>query len=101
MGKIPWRREWLSAPVFLPGESRGWRSLGGYRPRGRKEPDVSERRTLLVLEWGPHPRASEFGRCDLRWEVTILLASISEGHLLLPCVLKKGHVTWPEKCGQK
>ena len=27
VGKIPWRREWLPAPVFLPGESHGQRSL--------------------------------------------------------------------------
>ena len=25
--QIPWRREWLSTPVFLPGESHGQRSL--------------------------------------------------------------------------
>ena len=28
MGKIPWRREWLPTPVFLPGESHGQKSLG-------------------------------------------------------------------------
>ena len=28
--KIPWRREWLSTPVFLPGESQEQRSLAGY-----------------------------------------------------------------------
>ncbi|CAN0499953.1 unnamed protein product [Rangifer tarandus platyrhynchus] len=32
VGKIPWRREWLSIPVFLPGESHGQRSLVGYCP---------------------------------------------------------------------
>ena len=26
--KIPWRVEWVSTPVFLPGEFRGRRSLG-------------------------------------------------------------------------
>ena len=26
VGKIPWRREWPTTPVFLPGESRGQRS---------------------------------------------------------------------------
>ena len=26
----PWRREWQSTPVFLPGESHGQRSLMGY-----------------------------------------------------------------------
>ena len=36
--KIPWRREWLSTPVFLPGECRGQTSLEGYNsPQGHKE----------------------------------------------------------------
>ena len=34
--KIPWRRKWQPAPVFLPGKSHGQRSLAGYSPRGRK-----------------------------------------------------------------
>ena len=34
MRKIPWRRAWLSTPVFLPGGSQGQRSLGGYSPQG-------------------------------------------------------------------
>ena len=33
----PWRRERLSTPVLLPGESHGWRSLEGYSPWGHKE----------------------------------------------------------------
>ena len=37
IGTIPWRREWQPTPVFLPGESQGWRSLVGYSPKGRKE----------------------------------------------------------------
>ena len=34
VGKIPWRRKWQPAPVFLPGESHGQRSLVGYSPWG-------------------------------------------------------------------
>ena len=34
--KIPWRRAWQPAPVFLPGESHGQRNLVGYSPWGRK-----------------------------------------------------------------
>ena len=34
VGKIPWRRKWQSPLVFLPGESRGQRSLVGYSPWG-------------------------------------------------------------------
>ena len=30
VGKIPWRRERLPTPVFLPGEFHGQRSLVGY-----------------------------------------------------------------------
>ena len=43
--KIPWRREWLSTPVFFPGESLGQRSLVGYSPGGHKELDTTERLT--------------------------------------------------------
>ena len=39
--KIPWRRKWQPIPVFLPGESHGWRSLGGYSPWGLKESDIT------------------------------------------------------------
>ena len=46
LGSIPWRREWLSTPVFLPGESHGQRSLAGNSPWGQKESDVTERLTL-------------------------------------------------------
>ena len=34
--KIPWRRKWQPTPAFLPGKSRGERSLVGYSPWGRK-----------------------------------------------------------------
>ena len=34
--KIPWRREWLPSPVFLPGESHGQRNLGDYCPWDHK-----------------------------------------------------------------
>ena len=42
VGKILWRREWQSIPVFLPGESHGQRSLVGYSLWGRKESDMME-----------------------------------------------------------
>ena len=37
-----WRRQWHPTPVFLPGESRGRRSLVGCRLWGRTELDVTE-----------------------------------------------------------
>ena len=51
VGKIPWRREWISTPVFLPGEFHGQRSLVDYSPKNRKESDMSEQLTLSHLQW--------------------------------------------------
>ena len=45
VGKIPWRKEWLPTPVFLPRESHGQRSLVGYSPRGHKASDMIEQST--------------------------------------------------------
>ena len=37
-----WRRKWQPTPVFLPGESQGWRSLVGCRQWGSKESDTTD-----------------------------------------------------------
>ena len=44
-GKIPWRRERLPTPVFLPGEFPGL-----YSPRGHKESDTTEQLSLKKKE---------------------------------------------------
>ena len=41
VGKIPWRREWLPTPVFLPGKFHGHRSLEGYIPWDHKQSDTT------------------------------------------------------------
>ena len=51
VGKLPWRMEWLPAPVFLPGEFHGQRSLAGYGPWGHKESDTTEWLTLSSIRW--------------------------------------------------
>ena len=53
------------APVFLPGQSHGWRSLAGDSPQGRKESDRSEllsthaskRLQLTGVGYFPSPRS--------------------------------------------
>ena len=40
VGKIPWRRECLPTPVFLPGEFRRQSSQAGYSLWGGKESDI-------------------------------------------------------------
>ena len=42
VGKMPWRRNWLLTPVFLPGELHGQRSLVGYSPSGCKDLYMTE-----------------------------------------------------------
>ena len=42
LGMIPWRIEWQSTPLFLPGESHGQKSLAGFSPWGHKESDTAE-----------------------------------------------------------
>ena len=46
--KFPWRREWLSTPVFLTGEFQGQRSLAGYSLWGHKESNTTEQLTLSL-----------------------------------------------------
>ena len=60
VGQIPWRKEWLSAPVFLPGKSHGQRSLAGYSLWGCKEAGVTEQ---LTLHFGYTPRSGIAGSC--------------------------------------
>ena len=42
VGKIPWRRERLPTPVFLPEESPWTEEPGGLQSMGRKEQDTTE-----------------------------------------------------------
>ena len=57
VGKIPWRRERLPTPVFLPGEFHGQKSLVGYSQWVSKELEMIEQLTLLEKElrlfWKP------------------------------------------------
>ena len=45
VGKIPWRRERLSTPVFWPGEFHGL-----YSTWGHKESDMTEQLSLFLEE---------------------------------------------------
>ena len=56
VGKIPWRREWLSTPVFLPVESHGQRSLVGNSPWNCKELDRTKWLTLSLTTIQPWTR---------------------------------------------
>ena len=40
--KMPWRRRWQPAPVFLPGSFHGQRSMAGYSPNYHNKSDTTE-----------------------------------------------------------
>ena len=46
----PLEKKMATTPVFLPGESHGWRSLAGYSPRGCKESDTTDRLSIALSE---------------------------------------------------
>ena len=69
VGKMPWRREWQTTPIFLPGQVHGQRSLVGYSLWGLKESDMTEWLTPL-LSLSSSQTIEKY--CDV-----ILLASIT------------------------
>ena len=60
VGKIPWRRKWQPTLVFLPGKSRGRRSLEGCNSWGHKE-SVTPLKYCLLLNRYLKERCSVFG----------------------------------------
>ena len=59
--KIPWRREWLPTPVFLPEEFHGQRNLEGYSPWGHKESSTTEHTRISL---GNHYSAYHRGKLE-------------------------------------
>ena len=51
VGKISWRRKWLSTLVLLPGGFQGQRSLTSYKPWDLKESDETEQLTLINRQY--------------------------------------------------
>ena len=79
--KIPWRREWLPIPVFLPGEFHGQRN-----PWGRKESDRTEPLTLNTAGEAELLRAEKNTHFGIRiWIVIICVLSLwNQEHVTLP-----------------
>ena len=84
--KIPWRREWLPTPVFLPREFQGQRSLVGYSPWGCKELVTTEQITLSALQRRKQKKGPFAGTLGLAPSPVILFgfkfASIFKLHIL-------------------
>ena len=65
VGKIPWRREWLSTLVSLSGEFHGQKSLAGYSQWGCKTSDTTEQLTLLLLPGKPQSLSDKIFKFSL------------------------------------
>ena len=80
VGKIPWRRAWLSTPVLLPEESHGQRSLVGYSLERRQQSDMTQRlthtqseiRDSILSTWANH-----IGRTPHKAATVLLLSPTS------------------------
>ena len=66
--KILWRRKWQPSPVFLPGESHGQRSLGGYSPWGHKRLE----HTLLTKQ------QQSFGYASWAYQVSLAVKNLPD-----------------------
>ena len=51
VGRFPWRREWVTTPIFL---RICQRTLAGYSPWSCKELDMTERPILFTFPWNTH-----------------------------------------------
>ena len=71
-GRMPWRRKWQPAPIFLPGKSHWQRSLVGYSPWGHRRV-----RHDLVPRQHHHHRIKSSGGVSLR---LILLETTRKSH---------------------
>ena len=111
--KIPWRREWQSTPVFLPGKSHGQRNLAGYTPPGRKDSDITEQqdrqtcswKTVLAQKLGNVPYATGYfpilnsgahrsSSCLQAVAITTLLAEVNKLTFGQPLEFQTPHQVW-------
>ena len=68
--KIPWRRKWQPARVFLPGKSHGQRiPMASYSPWGHKEFDMT---------WQLNNNMGGCAESGMVWVVIIILRDVGD-----------------------
>ena len=95
VGKIPWRRACQASPVFLPGQARGQRSLGGYSLWGCKE---SEKANTFTFH--PGPKAHLSLRAHFPIEVTRTTKKRKLRNYIIISQTKEHHL-WEEERGSR
>ena len=109
VGKIPRRRKGQPTPALLPGDSHGQGSLMSYSPRGRKEPDTTEKLTHTVLQACAHFTDIHWGReatkesvcqmAPLTWSSTGKLIDGGGVRIVVPYRVGNGGRNWPAALG--
>ena len=69
--------EWQLTPVFLPGESHGWRSLVGYSLWGRKESGTTGQLNFHFLSY-----------CNINYVDDFQVRELEIQTMPLPCNIK-------------
>ena len=73
----PWRRTWQRTLVFLPGKSRGQRSLAGYSPWGLKESDLTEQLSTCFTDITSHQKRNTFSSLNQIYKLSCVSIRIS------------------------
>ena len=92
VGEIPWRRKWEPAPVFLPGEPHGQRSLEGYSPWSCRDTHLGPFCARFL--WVVTCHCSETAQVHLRDSGIIILIN---WHLLTAGTVSHAYVLHIEK----
>ena len=71
--KIPWRREWQSTPVFLPGEFHGGAWWATVRKVTKSRTQMNDEHTHTLLYWADleNPRYSSY--FNINWLTALVL----------------------------
>ena len=101
-----WRRKWQPTPVFLPGESHGWRGLVGYSLWGGTESGMTKQLTHVWMQSGKDFSVAPLLKAYDLWVPSTtrkhhqLWQRLVWGALLLSCVSQRiririqGHLKW-------
>ncbi|KAB0364965.1 hypothetical protein FD754_009121 [Muntiacus muntjak] len=71
-------RKWQPTPVFLPGESHGWRSLGGCSPWGHKDCQTQLSNFTFTSRWTVDHLSQIRRRKEVKIHVAALVQSTTE-----------------------
>ena len=92
-----WRRKWQPTPVFLPGESQGWRSLVGCCLWGHTESDMTEPTWQQQQQHTELPGGCIMSYASLPMKYVYTRMDNTRGNVLVPCIWRSWSLFYPIK----